>query len=91
MPVYPTGFSSVAVVPCSHCNGNDQGPEAGICHRNRFGMNTRDNPACERCIDAYHKKQGLLGSLVRDVVLGVTGGLHQIPCSYCEGKGYVKV
>jgi len=30
MSVHPTGFSGEAVVPCSHCNANEEGPEAGI-------------------------------------------------------------
>ena len=48
MPVHSTGFSGEAVVPCSHCNANEDGPEAGICHRNpSSAMSSLDRPALD--------------------------------------------
>ena len=82
MPVHQTGFSGEAVVPCSHCNANDEGPEAGICHRNTFGSGA----ACGRCLN-----EADVGGFLGAVVAGATGISHRIPCSYCDGKGYRRV
>jgi hypothetical protein len=85
MPVHQTGFSGQAVVPCSHCNANDKGPEAGICHRNRFGGGV----ACSACMAAA---KGVESIGVWDAfVIGATRERFQIPCSHCDGKGYRRV
>ncbi len=84
MPVYPTGWSTEALVPCSHCNANDQGPEAGICHRNLTG----NGDSCWTCTEAAHG--GKVG-ILRGSVLSASGVLKRTPCSYCDGKGYVRV
>lgn len=92
MPVFPTGFTGDAVVPCSHCNANDRGPEAGICHRNPFHSNTIDAPACGHCINVANETQGtLILAALGAVASAVSGKIHQTPCSFCGGKGYVKV
>ncbi len=92
MPVYPTGFSGDAVVPCSHCNANDCGPEPGICHRNPFRSNTVHDPACGHCVNVANKTQGkFITGLLAGAVSAVSGNALQTPCSYCGGKGYVKV
>lgn len=90
MPVHPTGFSGQAVVPCSHCNANDQGPEAGICHRNPFSGNVITVTACNRCIEAAEGHAGIVGSVVRMAVMALSGQAVQVPCSFCHGKGYLK-
>ena len=91
MPVHSTGFSGEAVVPCSHCNANEDGPEAGICHRNPFVGNVITGPACSRCIQAAEGEAGIVGTLVRNSVMVATGHANQVPCRFCHGKGYVKV
>ena len=83
MPVYPTSRGGQAVVPCSHCNAGDNGPEPGICHRNTFQNNTIESVACSKCSQA----KGLLDS----IIVGATGVGRQIPCRQCEGKGYRRV
>jgi hypothetical protein len=90
MPVYPTGFSGEAVVPCSHCNANEQGPEPGICHRNPLEANSKQSTSCSRCRNAAHGEGGRVG-LLSTGLLAAFGYLHQTPCSYCSGKGYTKV
>lgn len=85
MPVHQTGFSGQAVVPCSHCNSNDQGPEAGICHRHVF----QDGRACYDCQSAANG--GQLAGHIERTVLWVVGQLNQVPCSHCDGKGYRKI
>jgi hypothetical protein len=82
MPVHQTGFSGEAIVPCSHCNANDKGPEAGICHRN-------SPDACIRCLTAANGGKSL-GILMR-VAASATGVSQGIQCSYCDGKGYRRV
>ena len=86
MPVYPTGFSGEAVVPCSHCNVGDGGPEPGICHRNPFLGNTTDSLACSSCIAAAQGSWRATDMLAGSIVYG-----RQIPCRLCNGKGYIKV
>jgi hypothetical protein len=85
MPVHQTGLSGQAVVPCSHCNANDEGPEAGICHRHIFG----EGRACYQCQAAANN--GTLPGVFSRALAGVFGVLNQIPCSHCEGKGYRRV
>jgi hypothetical protein len=86
MPVYPTGFSGEAVVPCSHCNAGEHGPDPGICHRNPFGDNSADTPACSRCVMASNGSSGVLDTLAGSIFYGL-----QTPCRFCNGKGYIKV
>ena len=83
MPVHQTGFSGEAIVPCSHCNANDQGPEGGICHRNSSG------DVCSRCLTAANAGKSV-GILVRVAAIA-TGVSQRIQCSYCDGKGYRRV
>lgn len=90
MAVYPTGLGGNAVVPCSHCNPSEGGPEAGICHR-AMGRNSIDNLPCNPCVAAKHGSLGVLGSLVRRAALDLGGHARLVPCSYCDGKGYAKV
>jgi hypothetical protein len=85
MPVHQTGFSGQAVVPCSHCNANDRGPEAGICHRHILG----EGHACYQCQKAANG--GTLPGVFSRALLGAVGALDQIPCSHCGGKGYRRV
>jgi hypothetical protein len=85
MPVHQTGFSGQAVVPCSHCNANDEGPEAGICHRHIIN----DGRACIQCTDEANNGKHV-GVLVRTLA-GAFGALSQVPCSHCDGKGYRKL
>jgi hypothetical protein len=80
MPVHQTGWNGEAIVPCSHCNANDKGPEAGICHRSLFGSEVS-------CIECKEKAGYPLG-FVSAIVTSATGIGKQIPCSYCDGKGY---
>jgi hypothetical protein len=94
MPIYPTGITGEAVAPCSHCNANEQGPEPGICHRNPFSRrkNSIDSPCCSECLHAAHGNTKLgLSTSVDAAVTAVSGGARQIPCSYCNGRGYVRV
>jgi hypothetical protein len=92
MPVYPTGLSGGAVVPCSHCNTNERGPEPGICHRNRFDDNSINAACCNKCLRAAHgDNTPNLGSVVDALLSGATGEAGQISCSYCNGRGYLKV
>lgn len=91
MPVFPTGLGNTAIVPCSHCNVNDQGPEAGICHRNMVQNNTIDDQPCSKCSDAKFGPSGLFGGIIRGIVVGVSGQSRQVQCCYCNGKGYVKI
>ena len=92
MPVHPTGLGGSAVVPCSHCNARDEGPDPGICHRNRFGSNTIDDQPCGRCMEATHgQPPGLIGSLLLGATVAVTGEGDRIQCSYCSGTGYRKI
>lgn len=91
MPVYPTGFGSHAVVPCSHCNARDEGPDPGICHRNRFGTNAVTDQPCSQCIDAAHGSTGFLGALVRSAAIAALGEGDRVPCRYCDGTGYKKL
>ena len=83
MPVHTTGRGGQAIAPCSHCNANDQGPEAGICHRNLTG----NGDSCWDCTTATH---GNLGLLKGSIMSGV-GALKRTPCSYCGGKGYTRI
>ena len=85
MPVHQTGFSGQAIVPYSHCNANDQGPEAGICHRNVAGS----GDACYQCIITANDGKHI--GIIKGGLLSAVGGLRQIPCSYCDGKGYRRV
>ena len=85
MPVHQTGFSGRAVVPCSHCNANDEGPEAGICHRHVF----RDGRACYPCTKAANG--GELPGVIARTLLFAVGELNQVACSHCDGTGYRKL
>lgn len=85
MPVHQTGLSGEAIVPCSHCNANDKGPEAGICHRHFFG----DGRACIQCTKAAN--DGKLPGVLAGAVAAKLGMLNQLPCSFCDGKGYRRV
>lgn len=89
MPVHQTGFTGEALVPCSHCNANDQGPEAGICHRVWGGGNSIDDISCGACLRAANDGQKV--GFAKTFLLGALGKLHQLPCAQCEGKGYRRV
>ena len=89
MPVHQTGFTGEALVPCSHCNANDQGPEAGICHRAWGGANSIDDMSCGACLRAAN--DGKRVGITKTVLLAAAGGLHQLPCVHCEGTGYRRV
>jgi hypothetical protein len=84
MPVYPTGFSNQAVIPCSHCNSNDQGTEPGICRRGLLGGG---DDACLICRKVAYGNTSFLDKLA----LNATGMYKQTPCSYCDGQGYKKI
>lgn len=85
MPVHQTGFSGEAIVPCAHCNANDKGQEAGICHRNVTG----NGDACYTCLTAANG--GARVGVLTVGVMSALGGLRRIPCSYCDSKGYRRV
>lgn len=92
MPVYPTGLGNEAIVPCSHCNPNDQGPEAGICHRNTFGNRSTASAACAKCLKATEGfPDGFIGGALGAAMSAIKGDATRTPCSYCSGRGYVKV
>ena len=69
--------SRLSVVPCSHCNSKDNGPEPGICHRNFTGNNTMNDAACAPCMNATGR--GFIGQMANTL---------RTPCSYCDGTGY---
>jgi hypothetical protein len=86
MPVHQTGRTGQAIVPCSHCNANDEGPEAGICHRHPI---IQDGRPCFVCLKAANggKRVGVFAR----TLMGELGALNQIPCSYCDAKGYRRI
>lgn len=87
MRSYPIEASESMVVPCSHCNSGDNGPEPGICHRSSWGRNTRDDQSCHRCDDAAgYVPRGAAGKVLAAAMMGVAQ--PAVPCSYCEGTGY---
>ena len=90
MPVHQTGFTGEAVVPCSHCNVNDGGPEAGICHRGSLGSNSPQDGPCSLCLNTAYGDGGRVG-ILKALRLGVLGHGYRTPCSYCAAKGYVKL
>lgn len=86
MPIQQTGWSGEVVVPCSHCNSNDNGPEAGICHRGLDGRR-----GCKDCLRAHTKKSDEKGGIIKALILVAGGYLERIPCSHCKAIGYRKV
>ena len=86
MPVHSTGVGGSAVVPCPHCNARDEGPDPGICHRNRLGNNTISDGPCSPCARAFTGVEWFPA-----VVAGITGNVDRVPCDQCNGTGYRKI
>lgn len=85
MAVINTGLTGGAVVPCSHCNSQDNGPEPGICHRGTISFGT----ACSKCAEAYYEGENI--SFMRALGIMASGQLQQVQCSFCEGNGYKRI
>ncbi len=87
MSLHQPLLSNENVVSCSHCNSNDDGPEAGICHN---GLDR--SRACKTCLKIHNTKTGNDNiGLFKAVTMVAAGYLSKIPCSFCDGKGYRKI
>ena len=86
MGVHQTGWTGQVVVPCSHCNSNDEGPEAGICHRGYWNKNdTLDDIACRKCLEAEYGEDMTFKEYIKERLSGM---MTQISCRKCDGTGY---
>jgi hypothetical protein len=86
MPVHSTGLGGSAVVPCPHCNANDEGPDPGVCHRNRLGNNSISDGPCSPCTRASTGNDSFFGT-VAEMILNA----DRVPCRQCGGSGYRKI